>query len=153
MTIRSSDREAWLPLLSRESDLKVEGAGAGGVELSPSSDSLSERLGAKDNLFFYNKHIIKKIISIRKAVKQVVLPSTFSCKKKKLAGKQGGYSWVIILICCTNPCTHVRDPRALSWKNLIIFDPFLREFPPDGAPCKRLRIQIWSYLFTVFCFS
>lgn len=60
MTIRSSDREAWLPLLSKESDLKVEGAGAGGVELSPSSDSLSERLGAKDNLFFYNKHINKK---------------------------------------------------------------------------------------------
>lgn len=62
MTIRSSDREAWLPLLSRESDLKVEGAGAGGVELSPSSDSLSERLGAKDNLFFYNKNTIKKLL-------------------------------------------------------------------------------------------
>lgn len=60
MTIRSSDREAWLPLLSRESDLKVDGAGAGGVELSPSSDSLSERLGAKDNRFFYNKHINKE---------------------------------------------------------------------------------------------
>lgn len=150
MTIRSSDREAWLPLLSRESDLKVEGAGAGGVELSPSSDSLSERLGAKDNLFFYNKNMIKKIISIRKAVKQAVLLSTFSCRnRKKLAGKQGGYSWVIILICCTNPFIHVQDPRALSWKKTIIFDPFLREFPPDGVPRKRLRIQIRSYLFTV----
>lgn len=49
----------------------MEGAGAGGVELSPSRDSLSERLGAKDNLFFYNKDIIKKIISTRKAVNKL----------------------------------------------------------------------------------
>lgn len=58
---RSSDPVAWLLLLSKESDLVVEGAGGGGVDGSPSNESQSDKLWAVDSLFFCKQIILLSV--------------------------------------------------------------------------------------------